>query len=825
MPVNLVALNGTNRYIDYGELESSLTDFLGPKCTEATMYVLNNFPAPVSSECKIDLLILLSLNDINGNYTRYPNGNGNYDYFRNLVAPITINTQYRKSNIKLSGNFLEVDGYEHNNIDELNSLKFGLLNFLSNSCEMDRSKLFIQPIELILNDHTSVAFGNCIVDKSLLGQQFFKLIQTDPKQFFQACQLWKGSANYITFKNDVARINEAAGKFTEFGFLTRKKIERIAAQLTRDSAMYDSIGKQPTLISGKAGTGKTSHLLHLLIRCLVNNRNVSFLTYNQLLTKEITYQVKMTQRALANRLEAEGKDPSDFAFATVQTLMGFMFRLSRSLGVLHLMTEKRMIELKAVLEKSLESLEIHLPVLLQEKASMIFGITVNWKAAIETLQNSTLDVSSKQYGIAFIKFLKKHNKSLTQALKQSIDEFRINKLGQLEEMSHKRIFLQDYTGCLKSTLDLIRNSEQFYEQFEVKSKYDLLDVLMNLGERKQDEGLENHEISLNVFNKRVRNVLKARTGNDRIFMIDEGQDCHSYEREIFYEMFSPQRVVVSFGGKEQLIRFSEVCKWEMFKGREIAIRKIGSGNKSYRVKQSLLDFCNFIAEHYKIDLKLQSYSEEDHGELIFDFRPLNDQSLGVTFSKLLEKGAVNGCMPVESLMILDVNSPDNGSEDRIARKSDPVAVVNEYNVMEDSYAAEYKEFGYLRELANHAQYWVGAVADKQKIGFPAPNEVRVINYESCRGLEAWCVMCLNIDKFFTSQLESEDAEKYLLHEDMYLTIEQRSAMYAITWILMAATRSIDTLFLQMSNPENELVKLCMEYAKANPEKCSSYGGA
>ena len=70
-----------------------------------------------------------------------------------------------------------------------------------------------------------------------------------------------------------------------------------------------------------------------------------------------------------------------------------------------------------------------------------------------------------------------------------------------------------------------------------------------------------------------------------------------------------------------------------------------------------------------------------------------------------------------------------------------------------------------------------------------------------------------------SQSESKDAEKYLLSEDMFLTKEQRSAMYAITWVLMAATRAIDTLYLQVSGTNSEFSKLCLEYTKNNPEKC------
>jgi hypothetical protein len=829
MPIHLIPLNGKSPYIDYNEFESALKLFLGTTCNEATLYIYNNFLTPVSSETKIDILILLSIHDKSGNYTRHRNTNGRFDYFRNTIVPITVNSTFLNSNILIKDNYLEIDEYEYENSDALNSLKFGFLNFLEKKIGCTRNKLLIEPIELILNKNQSMVFGTKLIGNALSGNHFFQLLMNDPSHFFQSYQPWKGDNGYEFFKNEAAKINEIAATFTEFGFLTKRKLERVEKQLIGDSAMYDAIGQQPTLISGKAGTGKTAHLLHLLIRSLTENRNVSFLTYNHLLTKEIATYVSLIKNNLYSKWEKEGKDVSRFANATVETLMGFMFRLSKKLGVLHLMTEKRMTELKEVLDRSLDILKVQLPDLFSLNSQKIFGANVNWNSAIEAIQNSKLDISSKHYGIDLVRFLRKNNKSLTVGLALSIAEFKNIKLVQLEEMTHKNVFLRDYIGCLKNTINIIRDTDKFYEDFDVKNKFLLLDALMNLSTRKQDEDLKNGKISLQAFTTRIKNVIKGRTSKARILMVDEGQDCHFLEREIFYDIFSPENIVASFGGQEQLIRFSETCNWGIYNGKVINIRKIGSGNKSYRLKKHILDFCNFIADHHNIDFKLQSFSEEDTGELIFDFRPTTTTSLGQQFSYFLEKGAVNNCKPIESLLILDVNNRETKVElgdgnhfvYREVRQATE-SVVNEFDVMEDRTVAEYKEFDYLKELSNYSQYWVGAVADKQKIGFPYPNEVRIINYESCRGLEAWSVMCLSIDKFYNYHKESEEAEKFLLNENIFLTKDQRAAMYAITWVLMAATRGIDTLYMQMSDLNNEFVGLCKIYAEANQDKCRIY---
>ena len=111
-------------------------------------------------------------------------------------------------------------------------------------------------------------------------------------------------------------------------------------------------------------------------------------------------------------------------------------------------------------------------------------------------------------------------------------------------------------------------------------------------------------------------------------------------------------------------------------------------------------------------------------------------------------------------------------------------------------------------------FWDGTVEDKSKLVVPCPNESRVIYYESCRGLEAWFVACFSLDKFFNQKREDPDAERYLI-EDLFLSQnnEQRKSMYAATWAIMALTRVIDTLYIQINDRNSEFGKVVDEYLK------------
>ena len=72
--------------------------------------------------------------------------------------------------------------------------------------------------------------------------------------------------------------------------------------------------------------------------------------------------------------------------------------------------------------------------------------------------------------------------------------------------------------------------------------------------------------------------------------------------------------------------------------------------------------------------------------------------------------------------------------------------------------------------------------------------------------------CFAIDKFFNLKREEPDAEKFLI-EDLFLNQnnEQRKSMYAATWALMALTRVIDTLYIQINDKNSEFGKVVVNY--------------
>ena len=100
------------------------------------------------------------------------------------------------------------------------------------------------------------------------------------------------------------------------------------------------------------------------------------------------------------------------------------------------------------------------------------------------------------------------------------------------------------------------------------------------------------------------------------------------------------------------------------------------------------------------------------------------------------------------------------------------------------------------------------------------NNTRCLLYESCRGLEAWNAMCIDLDKFYKDKYVSDFAEEYA-SEAMGLFREEESrnrykAQYAALWIFMAITRAMDTLYIKLQDPFSVFSKRILNIAKKLP---------
>ena len=825
MSIELIKINGQCEFFDYEKFKSTCESTIGRTCSDAKIFAFNNFPAAVSSVINIDLILVLALNPKKGNYYRVWK-NERWVYLNNLILPINFANYLQNEEIKIEDNQIICNEEYIDYSTEIKSLRSSFRDYLSIKCGFDKQELFIHPVIFIKNN-TSAILDNYIVAEDFTFKTLNDYLLKNSFDIFISYKKWKTELGYENIAEDIKKITEQASKDSEIGYLTKTKIDRIGKQLLRTKKIYEELDQNLIIINGKAGTGKSSELLTLTLKCILNGQNTLFLTYNHLLIFDIVKTVKAFTNA---KLNSNQKNKT--GEGSVLTLHAFFYRLSKSLGVLHVLSADRIEELLSILKIRMR---VNYDYLVQK---IDFTTQNNFERIKTSIQNNQeFDNGTKEIGIDFINYINhKPLSNLNDFVKYS-KSFYENKKRLISNIEAKDVFLADYYGVLEATLSQIERPEAFFKKYDIENKHELLDVVIGLNKKYVDEKDGKPIIKMSGFKEFNNRRIGSRKRKRTVF-IDEAQDCHRLEKEILISIYGSKKIVIANGGKEQLIRHKELCNWEILKGNKLETNKHYKRNKSYRVKKTVGKFCNYVANHYKIDLNLEPIESEDEGELLVDFNTKHtDNEIQDIFKQLNLKGEINGCSAYERLLILiESNSQREGlSKNEITESG----IINEYGNIEASsnlirvlpalfgnkdgnieassnlIRGKWK---YLKPLENdNLMFWDGTESDKSKLNVPNPFESRLIYYESCRGLESWSVACFSIDKFFKLKKEHPDAEKFLLTEEkgdtrnLFLTNEERRNMCAATWVLMALTRVIDTLYIQIDDENSEFGKVIKKY--------------
>ena len=96
------------------------------------------------------------------------------------------------------------------------------------------------------------------------------------------------------------------------------------------------------------------------------------------------------------------------------------------------------------------------------------------------------------------------------------------------------------------------------------------------------------------------------------------------------------------------------------------------------------------------------------------------------------------------------------------------------------------------------------------------NDTRVLLYDSCRGLETWNAMCIDVDTFYEEKYGSPESQSYarensgLIQEDTPIF----QTRFAAIWCYMAFTRAMDTLYISISNRNLQFSQKLLKIAKS-----------
>lgn len=277
------------------------------------------------------------------------------------------------------------------------------------------------------------------------------------------------------------------------------------------------------------------------------------------------------------------------------------------------------------------------------------------------------------------------------------------------------------------------------------------------------------EIPTNVD---VRNQLGVKF--DLVF-VDEAQDCDEIERDLLYKIFGVKNCIISLGTRQIVRKKKEEINWSL--GTLKDERQVVNLKISHRNKKDLTDWFNAFSKHH-FELKPWELKENKNlhgGKLII----LKTSNYNKAIHLQLDKNLIDNENSKYDLMFLTPNKDSN---------------IN-YN-LEISNKLESWGFKYFDNNLENNKY--------KKFPIDA---YRIINFQSCRGLEAWTSVLWNLDVIIQNI-------RLNFIKDFPETSQNEILEHVNNWLLMIFTRSIDTLVITFNDYESEEYKMIERLVKS-----------
>lgn len=266
-------------------------------------------------------------------------------------------------------------------------------------------------------------------------------------------------------------------------------------------------------------------------------------------------------------------------------------------------------------------------------------------------------------------------------------------------------------------------------------------------------------------------------------LIDEAQDWSKLEQDLIILLYEKSRVVVADGGL-QFVRNIDVCDWSLISDRQNIKLKY-----SLRQKDNLVKFLNhYIMTTDPANNRIPTKESLLGGNVIV----VKDRMLLMDVLKRERKKMIKaGNVAYDMLFLVP-----------------PQLVNHEGN---EKYFVEKNEFE-----RHGILLWDGTTDDNRLEYAVDPEESRVLQYDSARGLEGWTVCCLGFDSFMkykASVYQPIGGTDSLLLESP----QDRKNRYLLNWALMPMTRAIDTLIISIDDVEDDFSKIIIGIAKEHPD--------
>ncbi|RRR65643.1 MAG: hypothetical protein EI684_22540 [Candidatus Viridilinea halotolerans] len=272
---------------------------------------------------------------------------------------------------------------------------------------------------------------------------------------------------------------------------------------------------------------------------------------------------------------------------------------------------------------------------------------------------------------------------------------------------------------------------------------------------------------------------------DYIF-VDESQDWPEDERDLLFALYDFRRFVVA-DGVDQMVRGAEHINW-----RQVIASKdsqVVTFSKSLRLKAGLCQFAQAFALHLDLpNWNLEPDNDMYGGRVIILEGPYDaDRSF---HDELMQAAQHAHNYPIDMLFCVPPALVD---------RRDPQ---NVHSSIADQLQAW------------DCHVWDGA-AKHVRSSYPTHlDQIRIVQYDSCRGLEAWTSVNLGFDELYDYKRwqYTPPAQATLFSDDA-----REAHYFAARWLMIPLTRAIDTLVIQIRSLDHRIAQAL----KAAAQECPS----
>lgn len=287
-------------------------------------------------------------------------------------------------------------------------------------------------------------------------------------------------------------------------------------------------------------------------------------------------------------------------------------------------------------------------------------------------------------------------------------------------------------------------------------------------------------------------------------LIDEAQDWNPFEVEILYSIFGPSRIVIA-QAPDQKVRGSENPYWIKPKWRLHKEFEQTNEKKSFRQKSNLVSFVNQFAEKVGLSWELEP------NELFTGGKVIISSNYNLSFhNELYEDCLASGNKAYEMLFLVPPSRivSDGTEEIRFKKHKDDKNFITK--------TIKQRHCNLVDEFSGQIDFWDGTNKELRK-NYPVKvDQHRLIQYESCRGLEGWIVVCIELDEL-VKYLDSKYNDDELTDELALDSPEERRNRYVYMWTLIPLTRAIDTLVITLKDKNSPIAKKLYELYQHNSD--------